>query len=319
MHPSVEWAMRSPGAVLHNMLWRLASDRSDRRFLFVFGAPRSGTTLLQTCLAAHPQFFSVDGELTLFSFGQDIFRRDRFADYLPDETLDEIYGRARTIAQFADLLYGALTDGAKDCVCVEKLPPHRHMARYISRLFPRARIVGIIRDGRDAYCSAQSHDHVRRTLGRDAARFARAWSRRAELTLQLDGMPNATLIRYEDFVRNPRGALAGVMSFADAAFSESQLSPLARQADRRVGEKAFAKLGGAIDAGSVSRWRREMDVESVRAFERAAGATLRHAGYPLSTDAGTPGRRRAGRQPIRSVPIALPGWHASGQVPPSGG
>ncbi|MBK6409422.1 MAG: sulfotransferase [Flavobacteriales bacterium] len=41
---------------------------SDKQFLFVVGAPRSGTTWLHHMLAEHPDVASMEPELTVFSY-----------------------------------------------------------------------------------------------------------------------------------------------------------------------------------------------------------------------------------------------------------
>ena len=54
--------LKSPSEILRNVRWRLNCSVSQEPVVFVVGAPRSGTTLLQRMLSLHDQLFSIQGE-----------------------------------------------------------------------------------------------------------------------------------------------------------------------------------------------------------------------------------------------------------------
>jgi hypothetical protein len=154
--------------------------------VFIVGFPRSGTTLLQSLLAAHPDVFSLP---ETFFFDRLVPRRRR------DRRLGRPGPRARSalaqlehfgvppaparagdglpvgsigrLAQrFAASLDAAASGAGKRC-WVEKTPIHLHRVREIQRYLPDAQIVHMIRAGLPAVASlhAVTHEHPERWGG----------------------------------------------------------------------------------------------------------------------------------------------------------
>lgn len=208
-----------------------ASSQLQRR-IFIVGAPRSGTTLLQSLLAAH-------SELTSFTethfFSRDFralptppyaaLRRNptpRLMEFLAENGVDPSSGelperieRLRAIlipplhGQTAALeLLGALDDltlerGAAGWV--EKTPRHLRYLRFLEHLplpGPRPRFVHIIRNGADVVKSLhQASRHWPRAYSVEEC--VRRWNRDMAISLRRARGARDEFVFYEELVRRP--------------------------------------------------------------------------------------------------------------------
>lgn len=136
--------------------------------VFLIGAPRSGTTWLQSLLGAHPaivtpqetDLFSTfisplqtwwDRQLARPEDQQQARRNKGLPAVLDDEQFTAML--ARCIDQVLDAI-GALDPTAS--VIVEKSPSHSRHTELITKYIPDAAFIHIIRDGRDVIASLQS-------------------------------------------------------------------------------------------------------------------------------------------------------------------
>ena len=180
----------------------MAEQRPDP--IIVFGAPRSGTTYLQELLNMHPDVF-VSHETRIFAWLHDavsvlthedrclVTYREQFIDHLRSALPQVIRDFYRSLA--ADAIYWGdknphYADWNNDG-CLE----------LIADLFPNARFIDLIRDGRHVVSSLLDADRRRHTLGGfrlgpphlDAARRSWAPVRRyaPELALSSDPLREA--------------------------------------------------------------------------------------------------------------------------------
>src|SRR5262245_43403593 len=139
-------------------------------FLFVVGCPRSGTTLLQRMLDSHPQLAvandthfipkvvqefpdEIDPPLTeeLVNRVREYHRFPRLE--LPEGAVERAATTARVFSEFVGGLYSEFAQARAKPFGGEKTPDYvRHLPR-LRALFPRAKIIHIIRDGRDVALS----------------------------------------------------------------------------------------------------------------------------------------------------------------------
>jgi hypothetical protein len=123
--------------------------------LAIFGAPRSGTTYVTELLNAHPRVY-ITNEARLFVWAHRaltslddpqaaLTRRDEFREYLKSELpalLHSFYKERRPRA----LVWGDKNPHYAD-------PIHGEVLETIADLFPGARFIHVIRDGRDVVAS----------------------------------------------------------------------------------------------------------------------------------------------------------------------
>ena len=117
---------------------------------FLVGFPRSGTTLLERVLAAHPGVATLSEVDHLAAVGRgfmaDAKGLDRLAQLTPPlaDAAREIYWRS---------VAATLGGNISSKVIIDKLPLHITALPTITKLFPRAKILFAMRDPRDVVFS----------------------------------------------------------------------------------------------------------------------------------------------------------------------
>jgi GT2 family glycosyltransferase len=275
------------------------------RPIFVVGHPRSGTTLLAVLLGRHStlamtpetHFFRLLGRRRSGErVSHDELLRRFHANRLPAELrLDAPALAARFKAGPADhacLLRAVLEQYASDHGkprAGEKTPMHLENVETILQWYPDARIVGIVRDGRDVVLSLMSmpwaDERRLRVLGwrwMRLLRLAENWKARFPQQFMLIG--------YEDLLRAPRQTLCQVDAFAGLAFEEQQLtSATATDVVDPRAEPWKAQAVEEIDPTRSAGWKQKATPEQIRILNSLLAPALVRRGY-----ADTACRRRLG-------------------------
>lgn len=153
--------------------------------------------------------------------------------------------------------------------------------RYLA-VWPGARIVHVIRDGRDV-ASSQIKDG--RSWGYECVEEAAdKWSQLLGKVRRFAEDDRVKEIRYEDIVTDPKASLYALLDFIGVERSERVLSheEFVRVGDSGVRHPSTAAVGRPLNADSLGRYRHDLTPEEVSAFERTAWKCLREYGYELS-------------------------------------
>jgi hypothetical protein len=195
----------------------------------------------------------------------------------------------------------------------DKTPMYMSRLGLLERLFPQARYVHVVRDGRDAARSflempgglvTESWAHPRDVAGfacqwRTEVRAARALGRRL-------GPERYHELRYEELAADPGRALRAVAGFAGLEFDPAML---AYPGTLDLAAKPHqARLAEPPTAG-VRDWRAEMAPADVAAFEAVAGDTLADCGYDAA-DPAPPAA--AARARLALYEARTTAWNAAG-------
>ena len=131
--------------------------------IFLVGAPRTGTTILQSLLAAHPEVISFP-ESKFFHY----LLYDQFAEKLPSRMeaffkeeikrpeLFKDFDDSQTVETKASWFVGVLDGWAAEqnkSIWLEKTPEHIYFIDDIERLVPDAKLIHILRNGMDTIAS----------------------------------------------------------------------------------------------------------------------------------------------------------------------
>mgnify|MGYP003956663827 CR=1 FL=1 len=266
--------LRTPHLIPRNIKWRLPRTISDQQVVFVVGAPRSGTTLLQRVLASHSALFSIEGETGIFS-ARNYFARTHFR--LSVEDTQDLFAQSNDIVDFFANGVTLLKERRGGGTFVEKTPQHvRHLA-FLLKHFPRAKFVHIIRDGRDCFCSAQGHPNIPQRSS--VSTFAKYWKSCIKSAHRESSSDRIFTLKYEDFTADASEWLDRIMSFLGQEVEADQLDPSRTGDDQRSAAKHFKRLTTPISNATVERWRTELTPEQVAAFDRIAGTELQLHGY----------------------------------------
>jgi hypothetical protein len=180
----------------------------------------------------------------------------------------------------------------------------------LERLFPDARYVHLIRDGRDAARSflQMPQGVVTRTWAhpRSVADFACQWRTEVEEARRLGRRAGARYleVRYEDLVAEPERELRRICTFAELPFEQTMLE-YAGEVD--VSGKPHQRSLRRPPTPGLRDWRRDLSPADVRAFDEVAGDLLHELGYESSHGPTPTGRARLAR--YRALTAA---WRAAG-------
>lgn len=216
-----------------------------RARVFLVGCPRSGTTLLQSLLTAHPQIASFPESHVLPEIvaNRPLFRRvgvatskaqKNFAQVLHTLGLEHLQHHKPKVGvftkeyvrSFVKVLDEATLQQGKD-VWLEKTPRHLHYVESIEASAPSAKFIHIIRNGSDVVASLYevTHKHAEVWGGpRDIDRCISRWLQDVQLSKENLQKPNHLLVRYEDLVEETKATLESVCTFVGVPFTKSMLS-----------------------------------------------------------------------------------------------
>ena len=239
--------------------------------IFNVGARRSGTYWLQQIVCAHPQVAEVPSETYVFSHGvRPLVDRFQYDDPTSTEMGTVYANRDRmmpAVRAMCDVLFGEFAREGETHVA-ERTPWHVFHIPLMAEVYPDARFVHIIRDGRDVARSIVPQPWPPHTV-REAAD---EWRRSVEAGRRAVAVVGDRLleIRYEDLLADPRpvverlyshlGLEGGLDAGVAAAAREVNVGPQ----DWRVG---------------AGKWRESWGRRELRDFERVAGELVRELGY----------------------------------------
>jgi tetratricopeptide (TPR) repeat protein len=225
--------------------------------IFIVAFPRSGTTLLEQALDAHPRLKSMDEQPYL----QNVIERLKG----PDTSYPE---RMATLTR-------AQLDGARDYYwslvktrlvlhpgeqLIDKNPLNILRLPVIARLFPHARIVLAIRHPCDVLVScfmqlfrAEFAWHCRDvpTLALAMRRAFDYWHQQASLLL-----PDVAEVRYEAFVARFEQEVRRLAEFLELDWTDAMLAPGEHaQVKGYISTPSYAQVLQPVHSRSIGRWR----------------------------------------------------------------
>ncbi len=228
----------------------------------IVGVPRSGTTWLWGLLTSHPDVAPLVWE-----------------DFDPSRP-SVVDGRRLTSETGAFLLYddakvaevvAAKARANPGKTLVEKTPNHIHHVGRIIRLFPRARVLHVLRDPR-AVVSSMLHSRF--------FRFAESLEQATELYRSaMDAVapwvsdPRVGTVTYEDLAAGPAATLAAVLAF---------LGLPDREIPRMIAEnqgRAKVDRDGVFRKGRTDSYREDLAPEQIRQIELRLGPYMEALGY----------------------------------------
>jgi Sulfotransferase family len=292
---------------------RSATNAVNRNpYLFVVGCPRSGTTLLQRMLDHHPLLavandthfipraiehvpVGVDPPLTpeLVAW---VCQYHRFLRLGLSEAAVRAAAPARTYAEFVSALYTEYGRMHAKPLAGEKTPDYcRHLPR-LHTLFPWARSIHIVRDGRDVALSTLQWAREDKGPGRFAlwkeepVAVCALWWRWQVGTGRGDGAKMGAAhyreVRYEDLIARPEALLQDITAFLDLPFATEMAAY--HEGKTRADPGLSAKQAWLPPTQGLRDWRTQMARRDVALFEAIAGDLLDELGYERGTAALAP-------------------------------
>lgn len=269
--------IRHPNELLANYRRWHDLTISQHPFIFLLGPPRSGTTLLQTLLLAHSNITGIAEETSIIS-PKSIHDPNRFKCFLNASAHQTILSQTTGLADFFEAVHSEVLGSSfrTKAYTVEKTPQHVKYLDFILQHFPHSKVVHILRDGRDTFCSGRSARNI--PQARSVETHAKYWASciKARLAQHSEYVHDLT---YEDLTSNPKEELNKVMSFLELEFEPDQLDMSKRSGDMRARQKAFERLNASISNSTVGRWKNEMSNNEKEIYIKYAGKQLSFYGY----------------------------------------
>lgn len=272
----------------------MSTTALDKHFLFVVGAPRSGTTWVHRMLATHPAVAAMEQEeLTVFTRYAGTWTRNYAAE---QRDIDE--GRWRqglpALMSAADLdahlrpfiadVYGRVL--AKNPTATHVLDKHPNYANHlhvIERFLPRARIIHVIRDGREVAVSMMSvHRRVGHSPGEVGA-AAKEWHRCVTNAMNAAarlGPERYLEVRYEKLMADTAAELTRLFTFAGLAMEPAAIEKVA--AEHHISRRQVSSgdtRNNALRATAGAIWKDRLTLAQRHRFEAIAGPLLQRLGY----------------------------------------
>jgi hypothetical protein len=275
------------------------------RPVFVIGCPRSGTTLLQLMLHAHPRIaippetrFVLTAYEARNSFGDLRVEANRltlassivdqkqtlFYDLGldADEVRAEIAGGPPTLGSALGAVFRAYARRFDKPRWGDKRPGYYQYIGPLLRMFPDAQIVNLLRDGRDCVASLQSmpwfHEDIYAAICTwiEAVDSGRHAARRLPADVYRE-------LRYEDLVADPGTQLAGLCEFLGEDFDPAMTQPHKIAASTIPERKSWhADTQREVTASPGGTWQKRLEPWEISLCEAAMGSRLKSLGYELS-------------------------------------
>ncbi len=225
--------------------------------VFFVGFPRSGTTLMERALKAHPQIVTTDERSPLAPILAELSENSTYPEDLAHLTGGQVKELQDRFWAGAETNLGPL----EERLLVDKMPLNIVNLGLANCLFPGARVLVALRDPRDTCLSCfmqrfQFNDAMVNFL--DLERTATTYVAVMELWLQYRDTLSLPWLeyRYEDLVGDFRGTLQGVLEFIGLAWHEDIMAYGELAKDQVITTPSYRQVTREIDKGAVERWRR---------------------------------------------------------------
>jgi hypothetical protein len=274
------------------------------RPIIIGGCPRSGTTLVQLILHAHPRI-AIPPETR---FVDQVFRRrEKFGDLevranrrrlakaivdrrrtkLHDLRLDReelvrrIIAAPPTVGSAVGTVFQMYAERFDKPRWGDKRPEYIANVEMILRLFPDAQIVHVVRDGRDCVASLK-----RMSWWNQSSVAAMAmWASRIDAGVEAArrcGSDTYFEVCYERLVSDPEPELRALCAFLGEDFDGAMLRPHEIAADAVPSRKTWhVNTAAEINRRRVGRWA-ELESWELGLAEQVLGGRLKARGYELS-------------------------------------
>ncbi|EKU97437.1 sulfotransferase domain protein [Leptolyngbya sp. PCC 7375] len=271
--------------------------------IFLVGCPRSGTTLLQQMLDAHPDVAIAPETHFIRNFW---LKREQYGDLAEDSNYQALLNAIADIPEFAEMeldlstfqdaaqkldrsyavLFNLLLDQFRQDrntqIVGEKTPNHLLYMQILQTFFPNARFIHIVRDPRAVVNSWKTVPWSTGSIAGDAE----VW-RRYMATARQSPPDNGAIftLYYEQLISTSEDCLKKLCNFLELSFDASMLDYYTHQS-KRVNVNREPWKGNAVrpvSSKSLTRWQRELSTAEIATIESVAGSEMCQLGYELQS------------------------------------
>jgi hypothetical protein len=286
-----------------------------REHIFVIGSSRSGTSLISSVIQSSSEIASYRAETKLLNsakikygnlssvrsrkkFLDDWFRSRQFKR--SGLTIDAVKHATQNENSYIGFLGIYMNMVAEDQGCqrwIDSTPSNANCLSEIAKVFPNAKIINMVRDGRAVALSLAklgwsgvSTDDFDKALCYSALKWQSAVEK---VTTEKKHIKSRLLeVKYEDFVKDPSGVMKIVSDFLclpefDLRLIEGEFVEGSESTNStlRTPNSLFGDMPPGISTNAAYRWKAVMTKNQINDVDAVIGGTLEQYGYTLESAA----------------------------------
>lgn len=269
----------------------------SNRPIFIIGHPRSGTTLLRDLLRSHPNITFPDESHFIPTYYRAYGdpTSERAARRLGAKLLTLIWVRrweltidpgyfadCRTFRNVVLRLYEAWTNQEGKPRWGDKTPQYVSEIPTLRKIFPEAKFIHVIRDGRDVALSWVKYPHAEYNVFSVAENWKRLVTKGRSAGAKLSDDEYLEL-HYERLISQTEEIMRRVCDFLNESYTSAVLLPHrlpARLLPNVFGQRSTPDVSRAeIVSANSQKWKSKMSRNQCILFESIAGDVLADLGY----------------------------------------
>lgn len=282
------------------LLWK---DRREPRPIFVLSAPACGSTWIGGMLG-HLQSHVYVHEVKLYhGFGARIIWilfpvralipgrlwyicfefLERARLWTLQEHLSDMHGKRPEIVSPKNLgrfRIDAPKETGYNVDVVDSASPNTLIAPLLRKAYPNCILCFVLRDPRDACLSIK----YRKPFGEqnDLSVWARVFRGYYEVFEKYRGSAQIDLLRYEDWLQDPRGELTRFVRTHDLVMSAQEIEEAVMAHDASAIRAGKAPKAGNLSNAKAGAWAKEISDEDQKTLKTILGEVVEIAGYAKS-------------------------------------
>ncbi|HEB60285.1 MAG TPA: sulfotransferase family protein [Phycisphaeraceae bacterium] len=227
---------------------------SSEKPIFIVGMPRSGTSLVEQILAAHPQVHG-GGELPYITsmtrnMTQVLSLNDVYPKCVPELSISQLNQLAEQYLQELDEL------NPEARYVTDKMPGNIFQLGLLTLLFPEAHVIHCLRHPLDTCLSCYMEDFGRRNpFSRSLSSLAVYYRQYDRISRHWKDLPTLAVheVKYEELVGDLRGETEKLLDFLDLPMDEACLE--FHRTDRVADTLSYDQVRQPLYSRSVGRHR----------------------------------------------------------------
>ena len=274
------------------------------RAIFIGGCPRSGTTFLGNILGLHSQCVATPESnfvIDVFNVLQPIAEKDvqsirkAIEDHWRYKTwaLSADWEQAANARDYESLIfdladqYGHKILKKKGHIWVDHNPTNMRDSKRMAEIFPGAKYIHIVRDGRGVAKSI-----IPLNWGPSTVETAAYWWMAfisAGVAAEMNLGANAIRVKYEDLLLNMEKEVRRICEFCEIDFEQGMMAQERGFVLPGYSDDIHALVGKAPNTDRIDDWKTSFSEKDIAAFENMGGGLLDQLGYARVLPHGTPG------------------------------
>jgi len=258
--------------------------------VFIGGAGRSGTTLLRVMLNAHrnlcsgPEFKIIPDIIPIYNLLKSEGYSGIMKSYHNEHSdINDIF------ANFLSGFFDNFQENNGNKRLVEKTPHNVYVMKELGEIFPNAKFIHIVRDGRDVASSLVKMNWF--GANNEPVWYVKNIENASKYWIQsvLKGINDANdpilkgrvkLVRYEDLITDPKKVLESVLEFIGEPWDDAVLEYNKVERGFEPVESSTKQVSSTLYDSSKGRWRKDFEIKDVLSFiKMGGGQLLYHLGY----------------------------------------